>query len=69
MDRSFGQDRRPVAVVVTADGRRVQVPLGEPSPIEASLLSLIRSLLVGLEGILGVIAGRGEGGRRRDQRR
>ena len=69
MDTSLGRDRRPVAVVVTVDGRRVQMPVGAPDTIEANLLSLIRSLLVGLEGVLGLITGRGEGGIRRDERR
>jgi len=45
------------------------MPVGAPDTIEANLLSLIRSLLVGLEGVLGLITGRGEGGIRRDERR
>ena len=63
------QDRRQVAVVVTADGRRVHVPI-DPNPLaDVSLLSLIRSLL-GLDGLLGLITGsrRENGGSRRDER-
>jgi hypothetical protein len=46
---SNGLDRRPVAVVVTTDGRRVQIPIG---PDEVTPLSLIRSLLAGLESLV-----------------
>src|SRR5262245_28798482 len=63
------QDRRQVAVVVTADGRRVHMPI-EPNPLaDVSLLSLIRSLL-SLDGLLGLITGsrRENGGSRRDER-
>ena len=62
------QDRRPVAVVVTADGRRVQVPL-DPQPLDVAVLALIRSLL-SLDGLLGLITGsrRENGGTRRDER-
>jgi hypothetical protein len=66
---SNGLDRRPVAVVVTSDGRRVQMPI-EDSSLEVSLLSLIRSLLVGIESFLALITGsrRENGGTRRDGR-
>jgi hypothetical protein len=61
------QDRRHVAVVVTADGRRVQVPI-DPQPLDVSILSLLRSLL-GLDGLLGLITGsRRDRGTRRDDR-
>jgi hypothetical protein len=62
-------DRRRVAVVVTSDGRRVQMPIEDDS-LDVVLLSLIRSLLVGLESLLGLITGsrRGNGGTRRDGR-
>jgi hypothetical protein len=60
--------RRKVAVVVTADGRRVHVPL-DPSPADVSLLDLLRSL-PGLDGLLGLITGsrrdRGTRGGKRD---
>ena len=49
--RFDGLDRRHVAIVVTSDGRRVQVPVPD-SGLVAPLLDLLRSLLVGLEGLL-----------------
>jgi len=59
-------DRRSVAVAVTADGRRVQLPV---ETAEVPVLSLIRSILVGLEGTILLIAGRREnGGTRRGDR-
>jgi hypothetical protein len=66
---SNGLDRRRVAVVVTSDGRRVQMPIEDDS-LEVTLLSLIRSLLVGLESLLGLITGsrRENGGTRRSGR-
>jgi hypothetical protein len=66
---SNGLDRRPLAVVVTSDGRRVQVPIDDGS-LEVALLSLIRSLQVGIESFLGLITGsrRENGGTRRDGR-
>ncbi len=48
-----GQDRRPVAVVVTSDGRRVNVPLDELDHAPVSLRSILLSLL----GLLGLISG------------
>jgi hypothetical protein len=66
---SNGTDRRPLAVVVTTDGRRVYVPVEDDS-LEVSLLSLIRSLQVGIESLLGLITGsrRENRGTRRDGR-
>jgi hypothetical protein len=60
-------DRRSVAVVVTSDGRRVHVPVATS---EVPLLSLIRSILVGIERLVGLIAGdrRDDGGTRRRDR-
>jgi hypothetical protein len=60
-----GQDRRKVAVVVTTDGRRVHVPIETD---EVPLLSLLRSLLVGIERLLGLITGGRDGGTRRNDR-
>jgi hypothetical protein len=55
------RDHRRVAVVVTTDGRRVQVPLDELGfGIDVSLLGLLRSLGLGLAGLLGLITGSGE---------
>jgi hypothetical protein len=65
-------DRRPVAVVVTSDGRRVTVPLRDLDHGDGSLLGLVRSLLVGFEGLLGLLitgSRRENGGTRRDERR
>jgi hypothetical protein len=62
---SNGLDRRSVAVVVTTDGRRVHVPV---ETNEVPLLSLIRSLLVGLESLLGLITGGRDRGTRRNDR-
>jgi hypothetical protein len=56
-------DRRKVAVVVTTDGRRAHLPI---ETAEVPVLSLIRSILVGIESLLGLIAGdRRENGRTR----
>jgi hypothetical protein len=65
-----GQDRRPVAVVVTSDGRRVQTPIAGPGLDDVSLLGILRSLLLGLDSLLGLITGsrRENGGPRRDGR-
>jgi hypothetical protein len=58
-------DRRPVAVAVTSDGRRVQLPVENEVPV----LSLIRSILVGIEELVLLITNRREhGGTRRDDR-
>jgi hypothetical protein len=43
-----------VAVVVTTDGRRVQLPV---ETAEVPVLSLLRSILIGLENLLGLIVG------------
>jgi len=62
--------RRLVAVAVTPDGRRIQLPAGPLDLLEASLLSLLRILLVGVEDIVVLITGsrRENGGTRRDGR-
>jgi hypothetical protein len=62
-------DRRRVAVVVTSDGRRVQMPI-EGGSLEVSLLSLIRSLVDGIESFIALITGsrRENRGTRRDGR-
>jgi hypothetical protein len=65
------QDRRRVAVVVTRDGRHVQVPLNGSDLHDGSLLGLLRSLLAGLDGLLGLLitgSRRENGGTRRDGR-
>ncbi len=66
-----GRDRRCVAVAVTSDGRRVQIPLSGPGLPDVALFGIIRSLLVGLDGLLGLITGSREENRgtRGDERR
>jgi hypothetical protein len=67
--RSTDLDRRRVAVAVTSDGRRVQVPF---RPDEVTPLSLMRSLLVGIESVVELLitgSRRVNGGTRRDERR
>jgi hypothetical protein len=66
-----GRDRRHVAIVVTSDGRRVPMPLNGSGLVDASLFGILRSLLLGLDGLVGLITGsrRENGGTRRDQRR
>ena len=60
-------ERRPVVVAVTTDGRRVQLPVDSA---EVPLLSLIRSILVGIESlVLLITGGRDHGGTRRSDRR
>jgi hypothetical protein len=63
-----GRDRRHVAVAMTTDGRRVQVPVEDAGLVDVSLSGLLRSLLIGLDGLLGLITGsrRENGGTRRD---
>ena len=66
-----GRNRRHVAVVVTTDGRRVQLPLNDSGLSDGSLLSLLRSLVVGLESLVGLLitgSRRENGGSRRNER-
>jgi hypothetical protein len=63
-----GRDRRAVAVVVTADGRRVHVPI-EPSGFDLALSSLLDSLRLGLVSLLGLITGSRRDRGTRDERR
>ena len=67
MSFSNQPDRRRVAVAVTSDGRRVQIPVENA---EVPVLSLIRLILVGIEEFVLLITGarREHGGRRRDDR-
>ena len=71
MDFFQGHSRSRVAVVVTADGRRVTVPLRDLESQDVSLLDLIRSLLAGLDSLLGLLitgSRRENGGTRRNER-
>jgi hypothetical protein len=66
-----GRNRRHVAVVITTDGRRVQMPLDDAGLVDVSISGIIRSLLLGLDSLLGLITGsrRENGGTRRNERR
>jgi len=63
------RDRRRGVVAVPSDGRRVQLAVTE-NLIEATLFGILRSLLLGLDGLLGLITGsrRENGGTRRNRR-
>jgi hypothetical protein len=62
-------DRRKVAIVITADGRRIHVPIEPARLIDVSLIDLLRSL-PGLDSLLGLITGsRRDRGTRRGERR
>ena len=50
-----GRNRRHVAIAIRADGRRVQIPLNDSGLSDGSLLGLLRSLVVGLESLLGLL--------------
>jgi len=52
MGRFFDRDSRRVAIAITADGRRVHVPVRDQDLLDVSLLGLIRSLALSLLGIL-----------------
>ena len=71
MDFFQGHSRSRVAVVVTADGRRVNVPVRDLAHQDVSPLDLLRSLLVGLESLLVLLitgSRRENGGTRRNER-
>ena len=71
MDFFQGRDRHAVAVVVTSDGRRVTVPLRDLDGHSSLLLDLLRSLLAGLDSLVGLLitgSRRENGGTRRDER-
>ena len=71
LDFFQGHSRNRVAVVVTSDGRRVTVPLRDLESHDVSLLGLIRSLLAGLDSLLGLLitgSRRENGGTRRNER-
>jgi hypothetical protein len=65
------RDHRRVAIAVTADGRRVTVPVRDAGLFDVSLLELVRSILLGLDGLIGLITGsrRENRGTRRMERR
>jgi hypothetical protein len=69
--RFEGRDRRHVVVALTTDGRRIQIPVRDAGLVDVSLFGILRTLLVELDGLLGLITGsrRENGGTRRDERR
>jgi hypothetical protein len=72
LDFFQGRNRSRVTVIVTADGRRVNVPERDLLPQGAFLLQILGSLLVGLEDLLGLLitgSRRENRGTRRDGRR
>jgi hypothetical protein len=73
LDFFQGRNRSRVVVAIRADGRRVNVPLRDLHPQPVFPLDLLRSLLAGLEGLLGLLlitgSRRENGGTRRDGRR
>ena len=70
MNLPKGTERRHAAVVLTADGRRVTVPLRDAGLVDVSVPGIGRFLLLGLDGLLGLITGsrRETDGLRRDER-
>jgi hypothetical protein len=71
LDFFQGRSSSRVAVVVTSDGRRVTVPLRDLDAQGVSPLDLLRSLLAGLESLLGLLitgSRRENRGTRRDER-
>jgi hypothetical protein len=56
MAKLDGRDRRRVAVVVTTDGRRVNMPV-EDGLDNVPFGDVVRSLLLGLDSLLGLITG------------
>jgi len=71
LDFFQGRSRNRIGVVVTSDGRRVNVPLRDLENRNVSLLDLLRSLLAGLDSLLGLLitgSRRENGGTRRNER-
>jgi len=66
-----GRDRRNVAIAIRADGRRVSMPIRGSGLVDVSLSGLLGSLLLELDGLIGLITGsrRENGGTRRTERR
>jgi chaperone required for assembly of F1-ATPase len=62
------QNRRHVAILIRADGRRVQVPMENLGLVDVSLLGLLRSLELGIERVFVLITGSRRETGRRDKR-
>ena len=66
----WNESRELVAVAVTTDGRRVSIVQGRSVGGKSVLLDLVRSLVLGLLALVGLITGsRREPGGRRGERR
>ena len=63
-----GLHSRRVAVLVRADGRRVQVPAEDLGLVDVSLLGLLRSVELGIERVFVLITGSRREDGRRDER-
>ena len=61
------KNRRNVAVAITTDGLRVQVPTDNLGVVDVSLLGLIRSVELGIERVFVLITGSRRGDGRRDK--
>ena len=61
------KNRRHIAVAITTDGRRVQVPQDNLGIVDVSLLGLIRSVEFGIERVFVLITGSRRGDGRRDR--
>ena len=62
------RNRRHVAILIRADGRRVQVPVDNLGLVDVSLLGLLRSLELGIERVFVLITGSRRETGRRDKR-
>jgi hypothetical protein len=62
------RNRRNVAVAITTDGRRVQVPSDNLGLVDVSLFGLLRSLELGIERVIALITGSRRETGSRDQR-
>jgi hypothetical protein len=62
------RSRRHVAILVRADGRRVQVPADDLGLIDVSLLGLLRLIEIGIERVFVLITGSRRETGRRDKR-
>jgi hypothetical protein len=71
MDQRQDTNRRPVAVAVTSDGRRVPVVLPAGGLADSSLPSILRVLVLDLAGLVGLLitgSRRENGGTGRNER-
>jgi hypothetical protein len=62
------RNHRRVAILVRADGRRVEVPTEDLGMVDVSLLGLLRFIELGIERVLVLITGSRRETGRRDKR-